>query len=713
MTDRPERVAILGGGIAALTTAYWLSSTPELQAKYDVTVHQMGWRLGGKLASSRQGPNDRNIEHGLHVWFGCYDNAFSMLNSVYKDWQAPQGFPFKTTFDPDGPEEENAFLDQRYTPIGEIINDEYTFWHFHWPKAAGTPGDGDEVPEAVAVIGELLGVVARAIEGLIGDHGAKEPGGLAVPDEHANHPLAKAMKLTEAVDWIAKTIVKGALHVSLLRWALKEAHEKVMPHLDAITDGNVDAHHLRNFVDVGFAAVRGFLNPEYGITKDWNLDRIDNLEFREWLKENGGRPEIVDNWSFIRALYDTMFEYIGGDTAKPSYAAGTAVRAFMRIALTYKDAVLYLVKAGMGDLVIAPMYELLQERGVKFEFFHKVAMLNLSPNQNEVASIDIDVQAKISAAPYPATKTVDGFVVWQSEPVWSALEDGAKYEAAGVNFESKWNQPEPAERLTLEKGTDFDRVVLGISLGGFQPPTGSSMCEQLMEANPAFADMVNNLGLVPSVGIQLWMTPTLDKLGWTTGKPAAVGWSRPNDVWVDMSQVIEYEGWGDNPPGSLHYLCGVLGTDLNTRPASDGSVPAEAHALALQQTIEQFEKTTDTIWPDATQGANPTALDYDKLFAPASDLGEKRLEAQYIRANVDPTETCVGSHKNTTQYRLRADESGFTNLTLTGAWIRTGLNSTCVEAAVMSGMAAARAISGSPGVIIGEHFFGPKKGAAS
>ncbi|GMQ86255.1 MAG: hypothetical protein BMS9Abin07_1828 [Acidimicrobiia bacterium] len=699
MTDRPERIAILGGGISALTTAYWLSSTQELRDKYDVTVHQMGWRLGGKLASSRQGPNDRNIEHGLHVWFGCYDNSFAMLGDVYQQWPAPSDFPFKTSL--------AAFLPQRYTPIGEIIDDEYTFWHFHWPESPGTPGDGQEVPTAVAVIGDLMGVIARAIERLIGDHGANEPEAPAVPDSSPDHPLAKATKITEAVAWIEKTISNELMDEPLLPWALKEIHEKLMPHLDAVTDGNVDAHHLRNFVDVGFAAMRGFLNPEYGIVHDWNLDRIDHLEFREWLKANGGRPEIIDHWSFIRALYDTMFEYVDGDTKNPSYAAGTAVRVFMRIALTYKGTVMYLVKAGMGDLVIAPMYELLKQRGVSFEFFHKVGSLNLTPDGKEIASIDIDVQATLANDTYPATRTEGGFVIWPPEPVWSALEDGEQYKAAGVNFESKWNQPAPAERLTLHQGVDFDRVVLGISLGGFQPPTGSDMCRQLTDANPAFADMVTHLGLVPSIGIQFWMTPTLEGLGWKTGKPAAVGWSRPNTVWADMSQVIDYENWGESRPGSLHYLCGTLATDLHTRPASDPNVPAEAYQIALQQTIEQFETTTDTIWPDATQAKNPAALNYDDLFDPGDGQGQKRLESQYIRANVDPTETCVGSHKDTTRYRLRADESGFTNLILCGAWTRTALNSTCVEAAVMSGMAAARAVSGSPETIIGEHFFGP------
>ena len=46
--------------------------------RYDVTVYQPGWRLGGKGASGR-GPADRVEEHGLHVWMGFYENAFALM----------------------------------------------------------------------------------------------------------------------------------------------------------------------------------------------------------------------------------------------------------------------------------------------------------------------------------------------------------------------------------------------------------------------------------------------------------------------------------------------------------------------------------------------------------------------------------------------------------------------------------------------------------
>ncbi len=65
MSAAPIRVAIIGGGCAAMTTA-WELSRPEHLGKFDITIYQEGWRLGGKGASGR-GANGRIEEHGLDV----------------------------------------------------------------------------------------------------------------------------------------------------------------------------------------------------------------------------------------------------------------------------------------------------------------------------------------------------------------------------------------------------------------------------------------------------------------------------------------------------------------------------------------------------------------------------------------------------------------------------------------------------------------------
>src|SRR4051794_26185503 len=44
---RREKVAILGGGMASLSAAFALTDTPELRDRYELTVYQDGWLLGG------------------------------------------------------------------------------------------------------------------------------------------------------------------------------------------------------------------------------------------------------------------------------------------------------------------------------------------------------------------------------------------------------------------------------------------------------------------------------------------------------------------------------------------------------------------------------------------------------------------------------------------------------------------------------------------
>lgn len=58
MEATPIRVAIIGGGCAGISTAFELSR-PEHRGKYEVTVYQAGWRLGGKGASGR-GPGSQD-----------------------------------------------------------------------------------------------------------------------------------------------------------------------------------------------------------------------------------------------------------------------------------------------------------------------------------------------------------------------------------------------------------------------------------------------------------------------------------------------------------------------------------------------------------------------------------------------------------------------------------------------------------------------------
>ena len=87
-------MAILGGGLGAMTAAFELTEQPNWRDSYELTVYQIGWRLGGKGASGRNPRLGYRIEeHGIHVFFGFYENTFSLLRRCYAALKRPQRAP--------------------------------------------------------------------------------------------------------------------------------------------------------------------------------------------------------------------------------------------------------------------------------------------------------------------------------------------------------------------------------------------------------------------------------------------------------------------------------------------------------------------------------------------------------------------------------------------------------------------------------------------
>ena len=72
MADGKVKIAIPGGGKGAMSAALALTEANPKGEKYDITVHQLGWRLGGMTASGRNPTfGERIEEQGLHLWHRC------------------------------------------------------------------------------------------------------------------------------------------------------------------------------------------------------------------------------------------------------------------------------------------------------------------------------------------------------------------------------------------------------------------------------------------------------------------------------------------------------------------------------------------------------------------------------------------------------------------------------------------------------------------
>lgn len=697
-----RKIAILGGGIASLTAAYYLTRTDVLRAQHDVTLYQIGWRLGGKGATGRR--NGRIEEHGLHVWFGFYDNAFAMLREVYRDWSRDADSPLQSWRD--------ALHPQSFTPIGP------DFFPFNWPTNDGVPGDGHLQWTPWQAFTEVLSLLAAVVRSW---HESRELHGRgydcpvtvsahvsaklheALADGGA-HPRAFATPhhaLDAATDWArsfgATHHGRHSDHLPQFVELLQQTHRDFAGSVGGADD---DTQLVREVLDLFAGFAHGFIHDF--LIGGKTAREIDALEFRAWLISHGASADIVANSFITRALYDTMFQYQEGDLARPSYAAGTVVQLILRMFGGYKGAALWEMQAGMGEVIVAPLYQLLKSRGVAFRFFRDVKQLALDHTHTYIDQIHLARQADTIGGEYQPTFRAGGIDCWPAEPFWEQLENGAALRDAGVDFESPWSQYEPAGHEVLQHGVHFDHVVLGISLGGFKPlNTDPTLADELSARNPRFRRMTEKLGLVPSMALQVWSPRTLASLGWPLPKPATVAGVEPLDIWADMSQTLRFEDWaGATKPQSVHYFTGVMNTTAYRQPRRANATQRDGEAALTKICAGWLAEQGPRMWSGAV--TRDGAFDWDVLWAGEHTHGPDRLTDQYVRANISPTECCVGSAAGTTQYRLKAGHSGFANLTLAGCWIDTGFNTTCIEAAVMSGMQASRAVCGAPAHVVGE-----------
>jgi uncharacterized protein with NAD-binding domain and iron-sulfur cluster len=147
-----QKIAILGGGVSSMTTAIQLTEEPNWQEKYDITVYQMGWRLGGKGASGRnQGIADRIEEHGLHLWFGFYDNAFDLMQRCYKANNRMPGKPLATWQD--------AFKPNDLVVLEEYVWGKWEHLPIELPRNKELPGQNSRQPSIWEYIRHILAFV--------------------------------------------------------------------------------------------------------------------------------------------------------------------------------------------------------------------------------------------------------------------------------------------------------------------------------------------------------------------------------------------------------------------------------------------------------------------------------------------------------------------------------------------------------------------------
>jgi uncharacterized protein with NAD-binding domain and iron-sulfur cluster len=697
------KVAIIGGGCAATAAAFELTR-PEHHGRYAVTIYQVGWRLGGKGASGR-GPADRIEEHGLHLWMGWYENAFRMMRECYRELgRDPQQCPIADWRDAFSPVELAGLLDVSDTGT-------WTAWQASLPAAPGEPGDPANEPQRWSVADYMMRAadLLRALLQTLQDPAQPGEGARAKADADRQGDVL------DGISWLLRygelASLTGLLQgITLLQAAMTALplypENVILRFLDAIAAGArtmLDARlehdptvrRAWQVIDLTLATMRGVIRSGL-ITDPRGFDAIDEYDCREWLLLSGASERSI-NSGWLRALYDFGFSYEDGDPRRPRIAASQGLRAMVRAFFTYRGAFFWRMNAGMGDIVFAPLYEVLRRRGVRFQFFHRLENVELADaaqlREGEspyVEALEMSVQADvIGGGEYQPLVDVHGVPCWPSAPDCDQLVDGERLRREGWDFESHWERRQIRSK-TLRVGDDFDFVVLGVGLGAIP-----YVCREIVVRDARWRAMVDHVKTVATQAMQIWMNADMEELGWSRGQTVLSGFTEPFDTWADMRHLIPQERW-PAVPRSLAYFCSVLSDDPSVDAQAPG-YPERQRGAVRRNAIDFLNREVAHLWPAAVRDGE---FRWELLVDPNGSIGDRpgvaRFDTQFWTANVNPSDRYALSLPGSSAYRISPLDRTYDNLTIAGDWTNCGFNAGCVEAAVISGRLAAHALSQSP-----------------
>lgn len=662
---KKTKIVILGGGPAALAAAFGLTSTPGWRDRFEITLLQMGWRLGGKCASGRDPSlGYRNHEHGFHILGGFYHNSLKLLRECYAEWRSP----------PNG----EKFPDCALTPhnlvhLMQVRDGGWEHVCVPFPDRDGEFGADETVLSPYEMTRAVWDWVKRAINEPFeeGELHADVRGHIAELDK--KFPGEDPIRLH---DEHAKSLTH---HVKAVHHHVAEAGPLITRH--GSIPGKFDyAMMLR----IALIFMRGIIADGVWMR---GFDCINDQEFSDWLRRHGADDDVI-NSPYIQGGYDYAFAYHNGDYRNRRFAAGSGLRGTLRLILTYHRSVFAHMNGGMGEVIVTPLYEVLKDRGVKFQFFQRVDHLELDAKGKAIAKIHVTQQARTRDGDEAYDPLVSYEIAgetrrfWPEHPKYEELTDILKEETKHAEdvYESPWWPG--GEKRTLTFGEDFDVVVLGIS-GGALP----YICEDLKARRPRWKQMLDNLETVQTISAQLWLSEKTEALGWSAGPTALTAFAQPHATWCDMSYLLKYEQSGDVPCAQLSYFCGTM---PRLKVMHDATYPGLERIRIEKETNAWIAEHLRELWPKAEQ---------------MPDGGLKAVVGKFVRANSLPAGAYVLTPPGTVETRLAPNESGVTNLFLAGDWTRNGADTGSFENAIMSGLQCSRAICGHPRRIAGESDF--------
>ncbi|MEJ2501834.1 MAG: NAD(P)-binding protein, partial [Gemmatimonadota bacterium] len=490
MTGEGERtrVAVLGGGPAGLAAAFGLSATAELRDRYEVTVYQAGWRVGGKCGQGRERDRAWRIEqNGTHYVFGAYDNVFRTARQAFDELEAAGDHRFGT-FD-------SNFIARNLLAMKQFFGGEWTTWAVElWGNDLKPGGEAEEL-----TLGRAL---EKGIAALIEHHGRhaeharpRGPGGSERPPEHETWVERIAELIGRQVDDVEDLVGVGLLHVAhhlaglvdeaglrdpalrAIVWLLERFRAFLRDLLHARLDTHVGALRLWVMADFGISALLGIIEDD--VFAPGRMAGLDRYDLREWLARHGASERTLYSAPVI-TWYNAIAAYEDGDVSRPDMSAAAGLQAMLRLGMTYKGAFAYQMSHEVGESVVAPVYQVLKNRGVRFMFFHRVWDVRPSETGDAIDVIEVERQVELKSgnpASYEPFVTLPGTdrPVWPSTPLAEQIEGPCDFEPALDSFYT----PHRGPRHALRRGADFDVVVYALPAASLP-----RYCAGLIEQRP-------------------------------------------------------------------------------------------------------------------------------------------------------------------------------------------------------------------------------------
>ena len=626
------KVHILGGGPAGLTAAYALkfkSTTPDA---FDVTIVESSFRPGGKCASHRAGPDQRIEEHGIHLFFGFYENAVAMLQDCQNEAGGPCG---GKNVQIDG----DVFTRSSASVLMERTKSGYQKWELNHSAGSGFPGVGIPALDNFATVMQWL--VDQAANAFTW---AFPPIGLTAAMTFQSQ-LARAM-MASATTLAAQPGLPLIKASSIpLRLALQFVRLVAACALKPQLETNFDARKAWIMLDLSISLAIGLLEDDLlpegnsaDLYKDFlrRLRTIEHLDFRQWLKKHGCSDEAAFS-AIIGAPYSGVFVPRSG-----GFGAGTALNGLYRMFFTSRGAPYLKFAGGTGEVIISPIVKALEKKA-GFAIKYRAQVVRIQVEKTSAGTLRVTEYDVVTPGNNPPTTPTK------------------RWPPGGTTRHCTWPETDPAGAAglltsnppkleTVTVGPN-DQVVLAI------PPQVST---KLIKGNlpSALSTHLSNVSTTATAAMQLWLK---DGLPAPHAGAVTSAFEPPLDTFVDMEQLKKEEG---GQAAAIAYFCG---------PMDDGT-PKQQQAAMDKWIADELDKLV------------PKAVRAGKLDGIAME------DTPYTRINTAGWERYTLTPPGERNRRLRADQSGVENLTLAGDWVDTSLGFGCFESTAMAGLAAGRHI---------------------